>query len=73
MIFLVIKGSPAQARAAMAQRAIPWNDSFIQGAQNETFARTSGENRAKVTAWFAEGGDAPYPCGTLLLFRDFAP
>lgn len=73
MIALIIKGSPSNARAAMNERAIAWNDSFVSVAGGkETLARCGIEHFAAIANWFAETAldKAPFPNGTLLLYTN---
>jgi len=85
MIALIIKGSPADSRVAMAKRGIEWNDSSVSMFNNrETLARCSSDSLAKVQAWLAEDTRAgwqskdgtygalvggEFPAGTLLWYK----
>lgn len=73
MIALIIKGTPAEARAAMLQRGIGWNDSFVSmAAGSETLARAASEEFQKIVSWFAETSatKAPFAAGTLLHYTN---
>lgn len=72
MIALVIKGSPAEARAAMNARQIQWNDSFVALPAGETIGRCSDDELAKITAWYAESVAVPFPPGSLLLYKSLS-
>ena len=72
MLRLIVKGNKLEATRAAANRAIPFV--FVRelrpvhhlGAQ--TVGLTGVQHRDKVTRWFCESGDAPFPGGTLLLY-----
>jgi len=71
MLTLVIKGTPAQARAAAAKRNVTLGK-FVQyddEAKHVTF-RADPDQRMATVGWFHEPSRpaAPYPIGTLLFY-----
>jgi len=72
VIRLLIKGGVSIAEAELAKRGIPtWDRTFtshsdLGGLQTHTSVPSMYQD--KVTKWFGEPANAPFPSGTLLLF-----
>jgi len=71
MLTLVIKGTPAQARAAAAKRGITLGP-FIQynDEARQMIFHAESEHLPAARRWFHEPtpAKAPYPTGTLLFY-----
>lgn len=68
-IFLIVKGSRADAERAAHDRSIPF-DFDCETAWGETHGRTQSTYWIQVAEWFlADRGPAPFPPGSLLFYR----
>jgi hypothetical protein len=70
---LLVKGSKFDAAKAASDRGIPFV--FVEEIRNapvylETIGKVDKRFADKVSAWFTEPGDAPFPEGTLLYYHD---
>ena len=76
VIRLLVKGSKAEAFDAAAKRNIavefighPTNPETGEERANEVLLNASVEHETAVLSWYSESDHAPFPGGSLLLYR----